>query len=74
MEERIKCGREHSGHKDNHEQKQRNGKIWGTNMRKKTQKSKIKKHVHFLTWNSNLALGLFQAKISRHLGKTNILC
>lgn len=54
MEKRIKCGGEHSGHKDNHEQKQRNGKFWVTNMRKKAKK---KKKVHFLAWNSNLALG-----------------
>lgn len=43
MVERIKCDGEHSGHKDNHEQKQRNGKFWVTNMRK--QKKKKKKYI-----------------------------
>lgn len=48
MEDRMKCGMEHSGHKDNCEQKQRNGKVWGTDMRKKKpRKQKFKKSVHF---------------------------
>lgn len=60
MEDRMKCGMEHSGHKDNCEQKQRNGKVWGTDMRKKTPENKNLKKCTFLSLELKPGLG-FQA-------------